>query len=178
MVPDRAYDVVLASHVVEHLANPLGALERWREVVREEGLLTLVLPHRDATFDHRRPVTPIEHLREDHRRATPESDLSHVEEVLALHDYSRSPEVPGREEFERRCLDNARVRALHHHVFTTRSVAALCEAAGLRVLMLRAVLPFDIVAVCRVTEASAAGIEEPALHDALARSPFPSDRAQ
>jgi SAM-dependent methyltransferase len=64
-LPDGAYDVVLHSHVIEHLANPLRALARWREVLRPGGHLVMVVPHKDGTFDHRRPVTSLAHLEAD-----------------------------------------------------------------------------------------------------------------
>ncbi len=54
-VEDGAYDALLASHVIEHLADPLGALAEWRRAVRPEGHVLLVVPHREGTFDHLRP---------------------------------------------------------------------------------------------------------------------------
>ena len=52
-VAPHSYDALLASHVLEHLANPLGALRTWSRAVRPGGHLLLVVPHRDGTFDHR-----------------------------------------------------------------------------------------------------------------------------
>jgi len=43
-VSDDAYDVFLASRVVEHLANPLGALVEWQRVVRPGGYMLLIVP--------------------------------------------------------------------------------------------------------------------------------------
>ena len=37
-----SYDAVLASHVLEHLANPLGSLAEWKRVVRPGGHILLV----------------------------------------------------------------------------------------------------------------------------------------
>ena len=116
-IPNDSYDAVLASHVLEHIADPLGALAEWARVVRPGGHVLLIVPHRDGTFDHRRPVTPLEHLREDAERKTGEDDLTHIEEILAMHDLERDPGAPDREIFERRCHENASTRAMHHHVF-------------------------------------------------------------
>jgi SAM-dependent methyltransferase len=58
--PDDAFDFVLASHVLEHLPDPIRALEEWQRVARR--YLFLVLPHRDRTFDRDRPVTPVDEL--------------------------------------------------------------------------------------------------------------------
>ena len=40
----------------------------WRRIVGSEGHLVLVLPHLQNTFDHRRPVTALEHIEADFAR--------------------------------------------------------------------------------------------------------------
>ena len=178
-VADRSYDAVLASHVLEHLADPLGALSEWKRVVRPGGHILLVVPHRDGTFDHRRPVTTLEHLRQDARLRMGEDDRSHVPEIIALHDLERDPSAPNRDVFEQRCRDNPSTRAVHHHVFITRTVAETCREAGLLPLLLRAELPFNIVCLCRVdagADKRAVDVDEPQLLECLRASPFASDR--
>jgi SAM-dependent methyltransferase len=59
-----AYDFVLASHVLEHVPDPLAALEEWTRVARR--YVFLVLPHRDRTFDRDRELTPVAELVERH----------------------------------------------------------------------------------------------------------------
>src|SRR5665811_178312 len=82
---DAAYDFILSSHTLEHVANPLRALAEWKRVLKGEGALLLVLPHRDGTFDHRRPVTTLAHLIDDFERSTGEDDLSHLAEICLLY---------------------------------------------------------------------------------------------
>lgn len=149
-VPNGDYDAVLASHVLEHLANPLGALAEWRRVVGAGGHILLIVPQREGTFDHRRPVTTLEHLREDAERGIGEEDLTHLPEILQLHDLKRDPGASSRESFERRCHENVEHRAMHHHVFDERSIVEVCCAADLEVLMLSIKPPFHIVCLCRV----------------------------
>ncbi len=177
-VADDSYDALLGSHVIEHLANPLGALGEWQRVVRPGGQLLLVVPHRDGTFDHRRPATTLEHMRDDAERETGEDDLTHLEEVLELHDLARDPGAPGRSAFEQRCRENLAIRGMHHHVFVSRSVVELCRAAGLEVLALRPKRPFHIVCLCRTGGNGRAGLSETELRSELRRSPFVSDRAE
>lgn len=62
---DRSVDFVLASHVIEHIPDPIRALEEWVRVARE--YILLVVPHRDRTIDRDRPLTPIAELEERHR---------------------------------------------------------------------------------------------------------------
>jgi SAM-dependent methyltransferase len=189
-IPEGAYDALLASHVLEHLANPLGALREWRRILRPGGHVLLIVPHREGTFDHRRPVTTLEHLREDAERRTGEDDMTHLEEILELHDLSRDPGAPSREVFERRCRENLTTRGMHHHVFLSRTVAELCLEAGLEVLLLRPTRPFNIVCLCRVPSVDGAadrvtvgeggeprgGLDRAELARALRASPFLSDR--
>jgi SAM-dependent methyltransferase len=87
------YDFVLSSHMLEHTANILGALTEWKRVLKPGGGLILVVPARDCTFDHRRPITTMLHLVEDFEGNMGEDDLTHLVEVLQLHDLSREAEI-------------------------------------------------------------------------------------
>ena len=176
-IAEDTYDALLASHVLEHLANPLGALSEWRELVRPDGFVLLIMPHRDGTFDHHRPVTALEHMRKDAELETGEDDLTHLDEILELHDLRRDPGAPNREVFEQRCRENPASRAMHHHVFSSLAVVEMCRAAGLEVLQLRAKLPFNIVCLCRVDDRGGGELSDAALSKVLRRSPFATDRA-
>ena len=61
---DDSFDFVLASHVIEHIPDPIAALEEWARVARR--YIVLVVPHRDRTFDRDRPLTPLSELIERH----------------------------------------------------------------------------------------------------------------
>jgi SAM-dependent methyltransferase len=176
-VQDNAYDALLASHVLEHLANPLGGLMEWQRVVRPGGHVLLVMPHYEGTFDHNRPVTSIEHMRADAEHQTSEDDLTHLEEILELHDLARDPGAPNREVFEQRCRENASTRGMHHHVFNSRSVVELCRAAGLEVVAMRPKPAFHVICLCRVGDENGEGLDDRELTKILSQSPFESDRA-
>jgi SAM-dependent methyltransferase len=175
-ISDDSYDAVLSSHVLEHISNPLGALGEWRRVVRPGGHIMLIIPHKDATFDHRRPVTTLEHMLEDAAANTDESDMTHLDEFIELHDIARNPAAPSREIFEERCRENLDNRSMHHHVFISQTVVDLCRAADLRVLLLRPAPPCHILCLCRVDEDSSEDLTDAELKAALASSPFASDR--
>lgn len=145
-IADGAYDLVLSSHCLEHVANPLAALHEWRRVTRSSGHLVLVLPDPKKTFDHRRPVTTLAHLREDWARGANEADETHFSEVLALHDLARDAGVASAEEFRARTLRNAENRCVHHHVFDLALIAAMLRETGWRALATEAARPMHLVA--------------------------------
>jgi SAM-dependent methyltransferase len=62
---DKSVDFVLASHVLEHVPDPIAALREWMRVARR--YVFLVVPHRDRTFDRDRPLTPVAELVERHQ---------------------------------------------------------------------------------------------------------------
>ncbi|MBA2462256.1 MAG: class I SAM-dependent methyltransferase [Actinobacteria bacterium] len=148
-IEDASYDVVFSSHTIEHLANPLRALAEWKRVLREDGCLVLVVPHLENTFDHRRPVTTLEHLERDLARSVPEDDETHLQEFIELCDLTRVPERLSRPAFEQRTRAFAENRTLHHHVFDTRLVVLLLDRVGFELLAVETALPFHIVAVAQ-----------------------------
>jgi SAM-dependent methyltransferase len=143
---DASYDFVLSSNNLEHIANPLRALTEWRRILRPGGHLLLVLPRKEANFDHRREITPLRHLLDDLERRTTEHDLTHLEEILDRHDYSMTPDSGDRASLERRGRANFENRCLHHHVFDMALMEEMFAHLGLRTL-LRTITPTDYVAL-------------------------------
>jgi SAM-dependent methyltransferase len=146
---NASYDVVLASHTLEHIANPLLALSEWKRVVGSDGHLVLALPHLENTFDHRRPVTTLEHIEADFATSTCEDDPTHITEFIELCDLSRVPEPLSRQAFEERTRDHTANRTVHHHVFDTELAVRLLDRAGYQLLWVETALPFHIVVVAR-----------------------------
>jgi len=132
-IGSQAYDFVLSSNCLEHVANPLRALVEWKRVIRPGGAMILVLPNKASNFDHERPFTSFEHLLEDFARGTTEHDLTHLDEILALHDLSMDPAAGSFATFRARSLDNFNNRTLHHHVFQPETMAKMLRHAGLTV---------------------------------------------
>jgi SAM-dependent methyltransferase len=117
-IADCSYDFLVASHILEHVANPLAALVEFRRVLKPKGAILILVPNRELTFDHRRPFTTMAHLEEDWLAKRDESDLTHLDEILALHDMSMDVAIDTLDEFRERSLRNFENRCLHHHVFS------------------------------------------------------------
>ncbi|WPF88252.1 methyltransferase domain-containing protein [Cyanobacterium aponinum AL20118] len=177
-IRNSSYDFVLSSHCIEHLANPIQGLSEWIRVLKENGLLVLVVPHKDGTFDHRRPVTSLEHLIQDFDNQIDESDMTHLEEILRLHDLSKDPGAGDFQSFQERSKRNKENRCLHQHVVDTRLVIEVVNYMGLQILAVEFLLPFHIVVICeKVSQDQTASNEKFRGKDESLCwiSPFPSD---
>ena len=81
-IASESADFVIASHVLEHMANPLAILGEIHRVLRRGGVGLILLPDRTRTFDRAREATPLAHLVAEHEAdVTTVSDV-HVEDFL------------------------------------------------------------------------------------------------
>lgn len=78
--PDASLDFVIANHMLEHVEDPIAALEHQLRVLKQNGILYLSLPDARESFDAPRPRTPVEHLLRDHREGPEISRREHYEE--------------------------------------------------------------------------------------------------
>lgn len=148
-VASEEYDFVLSSHMLEHAANPIRALLEWKRLLLPGGMLVLLLPDRRYTFDHQRPVTTMHHLIADFETDMQETDLTHLPEILALHDLDRDPEAGSMQAFTSRSLHNFDNRCLHHHVFDSELAVALVEYAGFGVCAVEEIQPHHVLVLAR-----------------------------
>ncbi|MFY8126993.1 MAG: class I SAM-dependent methyltransferase [Chitinophagaceae bacterium] len=129
-IENYAYDFVISCNNLEHIANPIKAIYEWKRVLKSKGVLLLILPKKEANFDHKREFTQFNHLIEDFKSQTNENDLTHVEEILKKHDLKRDPQAGSFKSFESRCYSNLENRCLHHHVFSEnllKGIILYCE---------------------------------------------------
>lgn len=135
-VDSEKYDFVLSSNNLEHIANPIKALKEFLRVLKTGGVLTLVVPRKDRTFDHKREFTKFEHILEDYQNNTQEDDLTHMPEIIELHDYDMDDLCNhiDKEEFKRRAALNIQYRNLHHHVFSEECLRKIFEFLNLKII--------------------------------------------
>jgi hypothetical protein len=86
---------------------------------------------------------------EDAQLQRDESDLTHLEEILELHDWDLDPGCGTASEFEARSRANVENRCLHHHVFDLDVAASLVKHAGFEVFGKQEVGVLHLVVVAR-----------------------------
>lgn len=82
MLDDESEDFVIASHVLEHLCDPIKQLAEIHRVLRPGGVALVLLPDRRMTFDRARQGTTLQHLLADHAAGMQVPDDAHLEEFL------------------------------------------------------------------------------------------------
>ncbi|WP_276482217.1 class I SAM-dependent methyltransferase [Paraflavitalea pollutisoli] len=148
-IADNSYDFLLSCHSLEHVANPLKALKEWNRVLKPGGILCLILPDKENTFDINRPYTSLQHLLQDFQNNTGEDDTTHFEEIIALHDVARDPGATTREEMMGYLQDNINNRRAHHHVFGLEVIAGLLQHASFDVQHQQKGQPFHLITIAR-----------------------------
>jgi SAM-dependent methyltransferase len=131
---DGKYDFVISSNCLEHVANPLKAIAEWLRVIKMDGIILIVVPNKDFCFDHKRPVTQFTHLLADYQNEIQEDDLTHFDEIMALHDLSMDPKAGTIEQFKARSLKNHENRALHQHIFDIDLLQEIFRYFGLETI--------------------------------------------
>ena len=133
-IPSEKYEFLLSSDCLEHIANPIKALLEWNRILKTNHLMLLVLPNKVSNFDHQREFTTFEHILDDYQQDTKESDLTHLREILSLHDLSKDPAAGNFEQFTIRSLDNFSNRCLHHHVYNENSINKILSMTGFSII--------------------------------------------
>ena len=59
---DDTIDFVLTSHVIEHFYDPIKALKEWYRIVKKDGYILIIAPHKERTFDKNRNRTTLQEL--------------------------------------------------------------------------------------------------------------------
>ena len=135
-IKNNAYDFILSSNNIEHIANPMKAMEQWILKLKENGVLVIIAPRKEVNFDHKREIVSFAHLMEDYKNAIDEHDLTHLDEILKLHDLSMDTPAGTYEQFKERSLKNYENRCLHHHVFDLKVLEEMCHYFKLTLVLM------------------------------------------
>ena len=154
---DNSVDFIVSAHCLEHCPDALKVLEECKRVIRSGGIIFLILPHGERTFDRGRRLTTLEHHLEDQSKRVDEEDSTHWEEFA---NYS----IP---QYNHRWTDQARNKDgswnfewiaahghLHYHIWTQNEMIDILKHIGCHILVVLEELTertdsFLVVGVCR-----------------------------
>ncbi len=107
-IDDCSVDFVIASHVLEHMADPIGMVDEMHRVLPVGGIALILLPDRRTTFDAGRAPTPLAHLVEENKAGVTVVSDEHIVEFVAAVE-------PGRPELTAADIEHERRRSIHVH---------------------------------------------------------------
>jgi len=65
-LPNGSQDFIVSSHVIEHFPDPIKALLEWDRLIKPGGIIFMIVPHKERTFDKDKECTSLEHLIHDY----------------------------------------------------------------------------------------------------------------
>lgn len=131
---EQKYDFVISSHSLEHIANPIKALKQFYRILKPEGVVLIVVPRKEANFDHRREVAKFDDLVNKYQNDIGEDDLSSLDEILRLHDLRLDLTAGSAHHFKLRSLKNRENRSLHQHVYDQSILRRILKFSGFRIV--------------------------------------------
>ena len=166
-IANDAYDFLLSSHCLEHVANPIKALKEWHRVLKPGGMMVLVLPNPEHMFDHKRTRSTFAHILSDYQNDTQESDTTHIQDVIDNCDISRVYVLGGKgetiafEDHVRIASDNFNLRTVHHHVYTDSVVYELLKYSDFTLEASEHFAPFHLIYIAKKTNTSVMSSQTP-----------------
>jgi len=133
MINKNSVDVIVNSHLIEHLSNPIKALKEWKRILKPGGLLYCRIPYYKRTFDRQRSVTSLEHLKEDFLKDVLLNDQTHINEFLKNYDIVPDLAFSSYNEWVFNYYRNPIIYT-HHHVFNLDNVLGLMEETGFKTI--------------------------------------------
>lgn len=127
LVQNESYDFCFSSHSLEHIANPLKAINEWLRIIKPDGHLIIIVPEKSMCFDHKRNYSLFSTLLSQYEKNVGEDDLSTLPDILKNHDLSLDPPAGDLGSFTKRSLDNFNNRCLHHYVYNDELLMEICK---------------------------------------------------
>lgn len=129
VIGPASVDFVVASHVLEHLVNPLIFLERSHRLLRPGGLLYLALPDLRSNFDRDRQRTTLADAVDRYRRGATQLTDEQIVDFVNKADQPKPAFGPETPDYSER-IERIRERSIHVNVWLVEDVIELLEYAG------------------------------------------------
>jgi SAM-dependent methyltransferase len=113
----ESLDFIFSSHVVEHLANPLGHMKYWNTLLKPGGIVAAIIPDREGCKDFVFPASSLEELVNEYQQGGMEVQLCHYQR-WAKH---RAPAASAES-----ILTSG--RSIHAHFYTPQSMNYILSA--------------------------------------------------
>lgn len=107
-------DFIFASHVLEHLVNPLGHLEHWLSKLKPGGIIAGILPHCDYSGDYQMLPSMLPTIALEYQRRETKPNLNHYRTMFGPAAEARMAEG----------------RTLHVHFYNGRNLQDFFSWAG------------------------------------------------
>jgi SAM-dependent methyltransferase len=127
LIQNENYDFCFSSHSLEHIANPLKAINEWLRIIKKDGYIIVIVPEKSVCFDHKRNYSNFSTLLSQYEKNVGEDDLSTLSEILMNHDLNMDPPAGDIKSFTKRSLDNFNNRCLHHYVYNDDLLMEICN---------------------------------------------------
>jgi SAM-dependent methyltransferase len=127
LIQNESYDFCFSSHSLEHIANPLKAINEWLRIIKNNGHIIIIVPEKSVCFDHKRNYSKFSTLLSQYEKNVGEDDLSTLPEIILNHDLSMDLAAGDLSEFTKRSLDNFNNRCLHHYVYNNDLLIEICN---------------------------------------------------
>ena len=108
-------------------ANPLKGFMELKRILKNDGIIILVLPH--SNYDMKRKNTTFSELMLKYDLNTQEDDLSSLGEILKSSTINLSIQ-----KFVDESINNQTLRKLHHHKFSNVLVEEICQFLNFELL--------------------------------------------
>lgn len=124
-IDPESQDFIVANHFLEHTENPIGTIQTHLGRLKPGGILFYAVPDKRFTFDHRRPVTPLEHMVADYEQGPERSRAEHYEEWTRLVPGEIHADASDEEAVARARELDAEDYSIHMHVWTQAEFLAM-----------------------------------------------------
>jgi SAM-dependent methyltransferase len=113
------FEVVISSHILEHVANPILSLKNLKKCLIPGGIIITSVPDKNQCWDRVRKYTEMNHIINDYESNILENDMTHIHESACMN----------RPNYYNDIGDHNNPRIIHHHTFNEETLLGSHEYA-------------------------------------------------